>query len=178
LNARLLLLGVAALLLQGATCEAQADQAQADQQMLARSVLLYHYHSAPSAPVFLSEYVVRVEPTRAGSLWYRFGPGDHAAGTTRKFRLSSQKYQKLIRALAQAGVLADGWRPGPTPIGASQESVTIEEPTGKAVTISSVLEPEPMTRFLAVVDAMRAAVPKSVWVAKDSDQRTYYPGMR
>jgi hypothetical protein len=173
LTARLLLLGVAALLLQGATCEAQADQ-----QMLARSVVLYHYHSAPSAPVFLSEYVVRVEPTRAGSLWYRFCPGDPVGDTKRKFRLSSQKYQKLIRTLAQAGLLADGWRPGPTPIGASQESVTIEEPTGNAVTISSVLEPEPMTRFLAVADAMRAAVPKSLWIAKDSDQRTYCPGMR
>jgi hypothetical protein len=173
LSARLLLLIVAALLLQGATCEAQSDQ-----QLLARSVLLYHSHSAPSAPVFLSDYVIRVEPTRAGTLLYRFGLGDPADGTPRKFRLSPRKYQKLIRTMAQAGVLADGWRPGPTPIGASQESVTIEEPTGKAVTISSVLEPEPMTRFLAVVDAMRAAVPKSVWVAKDSDQRTYYPGMR
>jgi hypothetical protein len=59
----LLLLGVAALILQGARCEAQADQ-----QLLAKSVLSYHYHSAPLAPVFLSEYVVTVEPSRLGQL--------------------------------------------------------------------------------------------------------------
>jgi hypothetical protein len=164
----LLWLGIAALILQGAKCEAQTDQ-----QLLAKSVLSYHYHTAPLAPVFLSEYVVTVEPSRSVSLWYRFGPGSPVEGTTRKFQLSSQLYRKLIDTLAGAGVLANGWAAGATPIGASQESVTIEEPSGKTVTISSVLTQEPMTRFLVVADAMRAAVPKVAWIAKDRDQRAY-----
>ncbi|HEY5177646.1 MAG TPA: hypothetical protein VII95_18990 [Terriglobales bacterium] len=118
-----------------------------------------------------------MNPAGSVSLWYRFGPGSPVEGATRKFRLSSHQYRKLIDALAGAGVLANGWTAAATPLGASQESVTIEEPSRKTVTISSVLEQEPKMRFLVVVAAMRAAVPKAAWIAKDRDQQAYQTSM-
>jgi len=152
---------------------------QEDRSLLAKSVLSYRFHSGPSAPIFLSEYVVRVEPTRSVSLWYRFGPGSPAEGVTRTFRLTAEQYQKLIDTLADAGVLADWWKQSEaTPTGADQESVTIQEPSEKTVEISSVLEREPKARFLVVVDAIRAAVPMAAWIAKDADQHAYQTSTR
>jgi hypothetical protein len=152
--------------------------AREDGQLLAECVLSYQFHSGPSAPQFLSEYVVRVEPSRSVSLWYRFGPGSPPSGVTRKFRLTPQQYQTLIDALAGAGVLGAWKNSNAVPTGADQETVTIAEPSGKTVEISSVLERESQAKFRVVVDAIRAAVPAAAWTAKDRDQRTYQTTMR
>jgi len=164
----LLWLTIAALLLQGARCDAQTDK-----QMLAKSTLSYRFHTAPLAPIYLSEYSVTVKPNRSVKLWYRFGPGSPAAGTTRTFQINRQQYQTLIDTLAKEGVLAGGWTADATPTGASQERVAVQEPSGRTVTISSVLEQEPRKRFTTVVDAMRATVPMAAWIAKDRDQEAY-----
>jgi hypothetical protein len=151
--------------------------AQQDSQVLNQCVLTYKFHTGPSAPMFLSEYVVKVEPSHAGTLWYRFGPGSPEEGVTHKFQVSPRQYQTLIATLAGAGVLAGGWKTSnAVPTGADQEAVTIEEPAGKTVEISSILERESMARFREVVAAIRAAVPMPMWIAKDNDQRAYQSG--
>lgn len=166
-------LGILAFVLHGAQCNAQTEP-----QVLAKSLLSYHFHTAPLAPIYLSEYDITVEPSRLVRLWYRFGPGSPAAGTTHTFQLNHQQYRQLIDTLAAEGVLGGDWTPSATLIGASQETVDIRESSGKAITISSALEPEAKRRFLTVVDAMRATVPKAAWVAKDRDQKTYQDSAR
>jgi len=172
-------LGVLVFALHWARCNAQADP-----EVLASSVLSYRFHTAPLAPIYLSEYSITVEPSRSARLWYRFGPGNSeapggsAAGITHTFQLDRKQYRELIETLAGAGVLAGKWTPSATLIGASQESVTVQEPAGKTITISSALEPEAKRRFLTVVDAMRATVPMAAWVAKDREQKTYQGSAR
>jgi hypothetical protein len=151
--------------------------AQNDLQTLTKSELSYYFHSAPLAPIFLSEYEITVQPDRSVRLWYRFGP-DNSARKTRNFQLDRQQYQTLIGAFAKASVLTGNWTPGATLIGASLETVSIREPSGKTVSISSALQPEVEASFRQVVDAMRATVPQAAWLQKDRDQKTYQDSAR
>lgn len=94
-------LGILAFVVQGGRCDAQADQ-----KLLAESVLSYRFHTAPLAPMYLSEYSITVEPSRSVRLWYRFGPGSPAAGSAHTFQLNHQQYRQLIDTLAAEGCWA------------------------------------------------------------------------
>ena len=166
-------LGILAFLVQGGRCDAQTDQ-----KLLAESVLSYRFHTAPLAPIYLSEYSITVEPSRSVRLWYRFGPGSPGAGTTHTFQLNHQQYRQLVDTLAAERVLGGDWTSSATLIGASQQTVTIREPSGKAVTITSTLQQGPRERFTTVVDAMRTTVPMAAWIAKDRDQQAYQSNAR
>jgi len=158
--------------------------AQTDAQVLAQSVLSYHFHTAPLAPIYLSEYEITVKPDRSVRLWYRFGPGNSqapsgsAAGITHTFKLDEKPYRELIETLERAGVLAGNWTPSATLIGSSQETVSIREPSGKKISISSALQPEARATFQIIVDAMRATVPESSWLTKDREQKAYQDSAR
>jgi hypothetical protein len=150
---------------------------QSARPALEASVVTYGWHSAPMAPVYRSLYVVRVEPGGAGNLMYEFGPSDAGEETTRKFQVSSADNARLRDALMQAKVLDGTW---PTsadkPMGAPRETVEIAVPSAKSVTIDSALEPEAAGRFRSVVEAIRAAVPKELWVEMDAAQKAYVAG--
>ncbi len=175
----MLWLAVLGLTLAAAPCNAQTGA-----QVLAKSVLSYHFHTAPLAPIYLSEYQITVKPDRSVRLWYRFGPGNSAApggseaGITHTFQLNQPQYRDLIATLDKAAVLTGNWTPTATLIGASQQTVVVREPSGKIVSISSALDLETSARFRQVVDAMRATVPQAAWLAKDRDQKTYQSSAR
>ena len=151
--------------------------AQSARPALEASVVTYGWHSAAMAPVYRSLYVVRVEPGGAGSLMYEFGPSDAGEETTRKFQVSSADNARLRDALMQAKVLDGAWpASADKPLGAARETVEIAVPKGKSVTIDSALEPEAAGRFRAVVEAIRAAVPKELWAEMDAAQKAYVTG--
>jgi hypothetical protein len=141
------------------------------------SVVTYGWHSAPMAPVYRSLYVVRVEPGGAGSLMYEFGPSDASQETTRRFQVSAADNARLRDALMQAKALDGAWpASADKPMGAARETVEIAVPSGQSVTIDSALEPEAAGRFRSVVEAIRAAVPKELWVEMDAAQKAYVAG--
>jgi hypothetical protein len=154
-----------------------AYTAQSARPTLEASVVTYGWHSAPMAPVYRSLYVVRVEPGGAGTLMYEFGPSGSGQKTTRKFQVSATDDARLLDALTQAKVLDGAWAASADkPLGAAQERVEIAVPAGKSVTIDSALEPEAAGRFRSVVEAIRAAVPKELWVEMDAAQKAYVAG--
>jgi hypothetical protein len=144
---------------------------------LEAAVVTYGWHSAPMAPVYRSQYVVRVEPGGAGTLMYEFGPSDGSEKTTRKFQVSAGDDARLRDALMQAKVMDGAWPASPNNVmGAARERVEIAVPEGQSVTIDSALEPEAAGRFRSVVEAIRAAVPKELWAEMDSAQKAYVAG--
>lgn len=148
--------------------------AQQDRQLLSESVISYHFHTGPSAPRFLSQYVMTIKPGRVGALSYSFGPAGAGEGIKRTFQIAPPQYQTLLESLAGNGVLAQGWKMADsTAIGSDEESITIEEPARKTVFLSSSLDRESAARFRASVTAIRAVVPMAMWLQKDADQRTY-----
>jgi hypothetical protein len=154
-----------------------AYAAHSGRAALQTAVVTYGWHSAPMAPVYRSQYVVRVEPGGAGTLMYEFGPSDASDQTTRKFQVSAADNARLRDALMQAKVLDGAWTASKDRlIGAPQERVEIAVPAGKSVTIDSGLEPEAAGRFRSVVEAIRAAVPKELWVEMDAAQKAYVSG--
>jgi hypothetical protein len=151
--------------------------AQSARPALEKSVVTYGWHSAPMAPVYRSQYVVRVEPGGAGTLMYEFGPSDASEETTRKFQVSAADNVKLRDALMQAKVMDGAWpASADKPLGAPRETVEIAVPAGQSVTLDSALEPEAAGRFRSVVEAIRAAVPKELWAEMDAAQKAYVAG--
>lgn len=140
-------------------------QGPKDWLLLSRCVLSYEYQSAPSAPQYRQRYSVTINPSRSVDFSYHIGPGSLSGEEgEREFRLTSQQYQRLLHTLASAGILEDRWQKRDhANKGASTEIVTVQEPSGKTIAISSVLETEPLVRFRDIVDSMRATVPRAAW---------------
>ena len=154
-----------------------AYTAQTGRAALETSVVTYGWHSAPMAPVYRSLYVVRVEPGGTGSLMYEFGPSDASEEAMRKFHVNAGDYSGLLDALMQAKALDGEWPAlADKPMGAPRERVEIAVPSGASVTIESALEPEAAGRFRSVVEAIRAVVPKELWVEMDAAQKAYVAG--
>ena len=154
-----------------------AYTAQTGRPALETSVVTYGWHSASMAPVYRWLYVVRVEPGGAGKLMYEFGPSDASEETTRNFQVNAGDYSGLLDTLMQAKVLDGEWPASEDkPMGAPRERVEIAVPSGASVTIDSALEPEATGRFRALVEAIRAEVPKELWVEMDAAQKAYVAG--
>jgi hypothetical protein len=108
---------------------------------------------------------------------YEFGPSDEAEQKTVKFQVSAADDVRLRDALMQAKVLDGAWpASADKAMGAPRERVEIAVPKGQSVTIDSALEPEAAVRFRSAVEAIRAAVPKELWVEMDAAQKAYVAG--
>ncbi len=154
-----------------------AYAAHSGRPALETAVVTYGWSSAAMAPVYRWVYVVRVEPGGAGTLQYEFGPSDASQKTTKKFQVSAADDARLRDALMQAKVLDGEWPESANKLmGAARERVEIAVPAGASMTIDSALEPEAAGRFRAVVDAIRAEVPKELWVEMDAAQKAYVAG--